>query len=149
MAEWIKMPFWVMDLGGPKEACIRWSPGPPYEGTVIRGKDMPGMPNNTTVSCAKMAEPIDLLFGLWTRGLKEAQVQSYLPVHGSCKHDFRCLSKIFTSFCKSFLMMRFSAFQHIVLSVRLHWISAMRKVRRATLECWLLLLCHVQSFSGM
>ena len=27
-----------------------------------------------------MAEPIDLQFGLWTRGvLKEAQVQSYLP----------------------------------------------------------------------
>jgi len=27
-----------------------------------------------------MAEPIDFSFGLWTRiGLKEAQVQSYLP----------------------------------------------------------------------
>jgi len=73
------------------------------------------MPNNTAVSCAKMAEPIHLLFGLWTRGLKEAQVQSYLPVHGFCKHDFCCLRKIFTSFCKSLLMMRFSAFHSSTL----------------------------------
>jgi len=36
-------------------------------------------PHHST-TCAKMAEPIDLPFGLWTRlGLKEAQVQSYLP----------------------------------------------------------------------
>ena len=28
------------------------------------------------VSCAEMAEPIDLPFGLWT-GMKQAQVQSY------------------------------------------------------------------------
>jgi len=33
------------------------------------------MPDDTAVSCAKMAEPIDLPFGLWTRvGLKEIQV---------------------------------------------------------------------------
>jgi len=32
------------------------------------------------VSSAKTAEPIDLPFGLWTRGgPKEAQVQSYSP----------------------------------------------------------------------
>jgi len=29
------------------------------------------------MSCAKTAEPIYLQFGLWTRGLKDAQVQSY------------------------------------------------------------------------
>jgi len=35
---------------------------------------------HSAVNCAKMAEPIDLPFGLWTRvGLKEAQVQWYSP----------------------------------------------------------------------
>jgi len=51
----------------PKEACIRWDPDPACDckGAIVRGKDMPGMPDDTAVSCAKMAEPIDLLpFGL-------------------------------------------------------------------------------------
>ena len=35
---------------------------------------------HSAVSCAKMAEPTDLLFGLCTQvGLKEAKVQSYSP----------------------------------------------------------------------
>ena len=30
------------------------------------------MPDSTTVSCAKMAEPIEMLFGFWTRvGLRK------------------------------------------------------------------------------
>jgi len=33
------------------------------------------------VNCTRTAEPIDLLFGLWTQvGRMEAQVQSYSPV---------------------------------------------------------------------
>jgi len=59
---------WVMDSGGPKEACIRWGPDPACEGAVIGGKDMPGhAQRHSAVSCAKMAEPIDLPLGLWTR----------------------------------------------------------------------------------
>jgi len=35
---------------------------------------------HSAMSCAKMAEPIDMPFGLWTRiGRKKTQVQSYLP----------------------------------------------------------------------
>jgi len=70
-----------MDSGGPKEASIRWGPDPPYEGTIITGKDMP---DNTAVSCAKMAEPIDLLFGLWTwvdqRKQKLNHIQPYVKL---------------------------------------------------------------------
>ena len=31
------------------------------------------------MSCAKTAEPIDFLFGWWTKWVKDAQVQSYSP----------------------------------------------------------------------
>jgi len=59
---------WAMHLDGPKEACIRWGPDPPCRGAIIRGKDMPRHArHHSTVSCAKMAELIDLPFGLWTR----------------------------------------------------------------------------------
>jgi len=41
---------------------------PPCQETIITGKDMPGHARrHYAVSCAKMAEPIDLPFGLWTR----------------------------------------------------------------------------------
>jgi len=39
------------------------------------------------VSCAKSAEPFDLPFGLWTRGAKESQVQSYSPVGANVPDD--------------------------------------------------------------
>jgi len=59
---------WVEDSGGPDEACIRWGPDPPCEGAIIRGKDMPGHGRrHFAMSCAKMAEPIHLPFGLSTR----------------------------------------------------------------------------------
>jgi len=58
---------WVMDSGGSKEACIRWGPDPPSEGAIIKGKDMPGHARRqSAMSCAKMAEPIDFPFKLWT-----------------------------------------------------------------------------------
>jgi len=53
-------------------------PRSPYEGAIIRGKNMP---KDTAVSCAKMAEPIDLLFGLWTRV-------------GSNLHKFSCIRHV-------------------------------------------------------
>jgi len=57
-----------MDLGGPKQARIRWGPDPPCEEAIIRGKDMPAHARRySAVSCAKMVEPIDMPFGLWTR----------------------------------------------------------------------------------
>jgi len=59
---------WVMDSGGAKEACIRWDQDSPCEGAIIRGKDMHGHARRHSAGrCAKMAEPIDLRFELWTR----------------------------------------------------------------------------------
>jgi len=56
-----------MDLDRPKEACIRGGPDCPCERAIIRGKDMLGHARqHCATSCAEMAEPIDLLFGLWT-----------------------------------------------------------------------------------
>ena len=55
-------------ISGPKEACIRWDPDSPCEGAIIRGEDMPRHARrHFAISCAKMAEPIDLPFALWTR----------------------------------------------------------------------------------
>ena len=65
-AEPIKMPFGLWTrvslrkhaLDGAQIRC---------EGAIIREKDVPGHARrHSAVSCAKMAEPIDLLFGLWT-----------------------------------------------------------------------------------
>jgi len=42
-------------------------PRSPCQGGIIRGKDMPGLAQrHPSVSCPKMAEPINLPFGLWT-----------------------------------------------------------------------------------
>ena len=50
---------------GLKESCIRLGPDPPCRGAIIRGKGVPGHAKQHFVrSCAKMAEPIDLPFGL-------------------------------------------------------------------------------------
>jgi len=64
----IEMPFGLWARMGPENHGIRWGPGLPYKGVIIMGKNMPGHAGrHFTVSCAKMAEPIDLPFGLWTR----------------------------------------------------------------------------------
>jgi len=44
-----------------------WAPITPCQGAIFRGKDMPGMPHNTPPGAVQVAEPIDLLFELWTR----------------------------------------------------------------------------------
>jgi len=55
--------IWVMDSRGFKEAC----PDPASERAIIRGKDMPRHAwRHLAVSCAKMAEPIEMLFELWS-----------------------------------------------------------------------------------
>ena len=71
----------VMPFGSwAKESCISWGPDAPWEGAILRGKGKGHARGHSAVSFPKMAEPIDLPFGLWTRvGLKEAQVQSYSP----------------------------------------------------------------------
>jgi len=40
----------------------------PRKVAIFRGKDMPGHARlHSAVSCTKMAEPIEMPFGLWTR----------------------------------------------------------------------------------
>jgi len=69
----------IMDSGGPKEACIRWGPDPPCKRAILGGKDMPEHAQQySAMSCEKMAEPIDMPFGLLT-GV------------GRRKHMFNCI----------------------------------------------------------
>jgi len=60
---------WVEDLGGPGEPCIRWGSTSPMGRGKFLGEN--GRPlvkySDTTVICAKTAEPIGMPFGLWAR----------------------------------------------------------------------------------
>jgi len=59
--------IWGVDSGEPKEACIRWVQITSCQGTIFREKDVPGHAwRHSAMSCAKMAEPIEMPFGLWT-----------------------------------------------------------------------------------
>ena len=53
---------------GPREPCIRWGPGPPWEGAILRGKGRPIVKyKDTAVICSKTAEVIEMPFGLSAR----------------------------------------------------------------------------------
>ena len=55
-------------------------PDPPCEGAHFKGEVMPGHARrHSTVSCAKMAEAIEMPFGLWTRVGQRKHV-----FHGQC-----------------------------------------------------------------
>jgi len=45
------------------------------------------MPDNTAVNCAKMAGPIDLLFGLWTRGRRKHNFNCIRQLAPMCSHE--------------------------------------------------------------
>jgi len=61
--------IWVKDSGGPRESCIRWGSRSPHgKGHFLEGKERPIVKyRDTTVISAKMAEPIEMLFGSWAR----------------------------------------------------------------------------------
>jgi len=68
-----------MDSGWAKEACIG-AQIPHMNGQLLGERTCLSMLDNTAMSCANMAEPINLPFGLWTWvGLKETPVQLYSP----------------------------------------------------------------------
>jgi len=62
----IEMPFALWTRVGSRKYVLDGSRSP-CEEAIIRGKDMPGHERHSAVSCAKMAETIDLPYGLWTR----------------------------------------------------------------------------------
>jgi len=57
---------WVVDSDRPKDPSVRWGPDPPCEGAILRAKGTAHC-KVSAMSCAKTADPINLLFGLWTR----------------------------------------------------------------------------------
>jgi len=77
-----------MDSGMPKEARMRWGSDPSCEGAIITGKDMPGHARrHSALSCAKMAEPIDLQFRLWSRvGKRKHNFNRITQVAPMCRH---------------------------------------------------------------
>jgi len=60
---------WVVDLGWPRESCIRWGSDLPCEGAIVEreGAAHCKVCGLLDVSCSKTAEPIEMLFGVWTR----------------------------------------------------------------------------------
>ena len=65
-------PTWRMRLNHGRRPCKTAEPiempFAPCHGAIFRGKDMPGHARrHSAVSGAKLAEPIEMLFGLWTR----------------------------------------------------------------------------------
>ena len=57
----------VEDLGGgPRESCIRWGPDPSMGRGNFWGKVIVNI-GLSAVSCARVVEPINWRFGLWTR----------------------------------------------------------------------------------
>ena len=59
------MPFALWTRVGSRKYVLDGSRSP-CEEAIIRGKDMPGHERHSAVSCAKMAELIEMSFGLWT-----------------------------------------------------------------------------------
>ena len=76
-----------MDSGEPKEACIIWGPDPNTKGQLLGERMCLGIPDNTAVSCAKMAELIDLPFGLCTQvGERKHKFNRIFQVVSMCPH---------------------------------------------------------------
>jgi len=67
---------WFMDLGGPKEACIRWGPDPHVKGQLLGQRTCPGMPN-------------DILLWAVQKLLNWLICDLYLG--GQNKHKFNCI----------------------------------------------------------
>ena len=76
-AEPIELP---LDSDGPKEACIRWAQISDTKGQLLGDRTCIGMPDDTCCELCKIAELINLPFGLWTRvGQRKHTVQLYSP----------------------------------------------------------------------
>ena len=73
--------IWVEDLGRPKEACIWWCWIHHAKGQLLGKGTCPGMRRHFAVSCAKIAELIDLPFGLGTQVSRR-------------KHKFNCICQV-------------------------------------------------------
>jgi len=60
------MPFGIWTQAGSKNHVLDGVQIALANAQFLGKRTCPGMPDNTLVSSAKMAEPIEMLFGLWT-----------------------------------------------------------------------------------
>jgi len=68
MTEPIEMPFGLWSRVGPRNHILVWVQIAPCQGAIFRGNDMPmHARRHSAVNCAKMVEPIEMPFWLWTR----------------------------------------------------------------------------------
>jgi len=65
-AEPTEMPFVLSIPMSPRNHVLDGVQIARCEGASFRGRTCPGMPDDTAVSYAKTAEPIEMHFGLWT-----------------------------------------------------------------------------------
>jgi len=65
MAEPIEMPFGISTQVGPRNHVLDGVQIALCEGTIFKGRPWHAQ-QHSVVSSAKMAEPIEILFGLWT-----------------------------------------------------------------------------------
>jgi len=133
-----------MDSGGLKEACIRWGPEP-HERAIIRGKDMLGHTRqHSVVSCAKMAETIDLPFGLWSRvGQKKHKFNRIRQVAPMCPHGsahLRNLANTIEPFGCCGLMSNY--FDHLLLLLGRIAVLRARGLLLPTAYAMCLSVCH-------
>ena len=79
--------IWVKDSGASTEPCVRWgSRSPPWEGVILRAHPIVKY-RDTAVTCAKTAQPIEMLFRLWARmGRRNRVGWGFTDGEGRC-HD--------------------------------------------------------------
>jgi len=88
MAEPTEMPFGLWVWMGPKNHVLDGGPDCPKQGAIFRGKDMPKQARqHFAVSNAKMAEPIEMPFALWTRVGPRKQVLHGVHIGTTCAYD--------------------------------------------------------------
>jgi len=65
----IEMQFGLRTRLVPRNHVLDGGPDPPWEGAILRGKGASHCKvyGQSAVPCAKTAEPIEMLFGLWAR----------------------------------------------------------------------------------
>jgi len=111
-AEPIEMQFGFRTLLGPMNHALDGGPNRPMRRRNFRGKDMPGHARrHSAVSCAKMAEPIEMPFVLCTRigprkhvlGVKYCYHWRLSVCLSVRQHISGTTRAIFTNFCACYL----------------------------------------------
>jgi len=70
-AEPIAMLLWLLGSGGPKEPCVRWGSGSPYQWGNFEVQNGPGhneVKRPWSVSNGKSANSVEIAFGVWMHG---------------------------------------------------------------------------------